>query len=75
MAEKHNEPKTTATIEMDAGDLVHALRKAGLDPDKVDLREVIGEKLDVEELQSRLRGVGARDPSRFGWGVSITINF
>ena len=65
MAEK----KTTTTVELDGNQLVGALQKAGLDPKKLDLRETLGTRVDIEELESRLRGVSAKS----GWHVSVTI--
>ncbi|MFZ0860584.1 MAG: hypothetical protein ABR881_25450 [Candidatus Sulfotelmatobacter sp.] len=65
MAEK----KTTTTVELDGNQLVGALQKAGLDPNKLDLRETLGKRVDIEELESRLRGVAAKS----GWHVSVSV--
>lgn len=67
MAEK----KTTTTVELDGHKLVGALEKAGFDPKRLDLKETLGKGVDIEELQSRLRG-GAAASS--GWHVTVTVS-
>lgn len=64
--------KNTTIMELDGNQLVGALRKAGLDPEKLNLKEVLGRGVDVEELESRLRGVGAA--ARSGWHVSVHVS-
>jgi len=68
MAEKK---VTTTTVELDGAQLVSALQKAGLDPQKLDLKGTLGKGVDIEELQSRLRGPAARAKS--GWHVKVTV--
>ncbi|HTW81021.1 MAG TPA: hypothetical protein VME23_15850 [Terracidiphilus sp.] len=68
MAEKKT---TSTTVELDGRKLVGALEKAGLDTKKLDLRETLGRGVDIEELQSRLRG-GAAAAS--GWHVSVSVS-
>ena len=63
--------KTTTTVELDGNQLVGALQKAGLDPHKLDLRGALGKGVDVEELESRLRGPAA---ARSGWHVVVTVS-
>jgi hypothetical protein len=65
-------PQNTTTVDLDGRQLVGALRKAGLDPEKLNLRGVLGRGVDVEELESRLRGVGAA--ARSSWHVKVSVS-
>jgi hypothetical protein len=64
---------TTTTVDLDGPQLIGALRKAGLDPKKLDLKGVLGRGVDVEELQSRLRGPATEAAA--SWKVSVTVEF
>ena len=66
-----SEKKNTTTMELDGQKLVGALQKAGLDPKKLDLKEALGRGVDIEELQSRLRGGAAASGS---WHVSVSVS-
>ena len=58
MAKKPSGPKTTSTtasVELDGQHLVQALQRAGMDPAKLNLREILGSRVDIQELQSRLQ--------------------
>jgi hypothetical protein len=68
MAEEH---RKTSTVQLNGDHLVQTLRQAGLDPEKLDLRKALpGGKVDIEELQSRLRSTGKGGG---GWHVTVTI--
>jgi hypothetical protein len=62
--------KTTTNIEMDGPELVEALRRAGMDPERLDLRHILGPHVDVEELQSRLR----QRASAHAWRVTVSVS-
>jgi hypothetical protein len=64
---------TTTTINMDGPTLVSALQKAGLDPKKLDLKGTLGKGVDVEELQSRLRGPATA--AARNWKVTVSVEF
>jgi hypothetical protein len=64
--------KTTTNIEMDGPHLVEALHRAGMDPARLDLRNILGTHVDVEELQSRLRQ--PRSSTHGSWRVSVTVS-
>lgn len=70
MAEEQQGHKATTSVELDGSRLVGALQKAGLDPQKLDLRETLGKGVDVEELQSRLRSAARAS----GWHVTVTVS-
>lgn len=66
------EPRVTkADITMDGNRMVETLKKAGLDPSRLNLKEVVGPGVDIEELQSRLRATGT--PTAARWEVRITV--
>ena len=65
---------TTTTVELDGNQLVEALRKAGLDPNKLDLRAALGKGVDVEELQSRLKGTERARSSAWHVKVSVSVS-
>ena len=65
---------TTTTVDLDGPQLVSTLKKAGLDPKKLNLKGALGKGVDVEELQSRLRGTGT-EAAAAGWKVSVTISY
>jgi|HubBroStandDraft_2_1064218.scaffolds.fasta_scaffold878142_2 hypothetical protein len=66
----------THTIQLDGNKLVAALHKAGMDPAKLDLHSALGAKVDVEELQSRLREAAksGASASAGGWHVTVTVS-
>ena len=65
--------KKTTTIELDGNHLVQTLRQAGLDPHKLDVRKALpGGNVDVEELESRLKGTGSAAAG--SWKVSVTVS-
>ncbi len=68
---EHEKRQNTTVIEVDGEQLVGALRKAGLEPEKLNLRGVLGKGVDVEELESRLRGAAA---ARSGWHVTVSVS-
>jgi hypothetical protein len=70
MAEK----KTTTTVELDGNQLVSALQKAGLDPTKLDLKETLGPRVDIQELQSRLHSAGKAAASHWHVNVTVTVS-
>jgi hypothetical protein len=63
----------TKTIELDGNELVAALHKAGMDPTKLDLKHALGGKLDVEELESRLRAAGKPGAAASHWHVTVSV--
>ena len=64
---------TTTTIDLDGPQLISTLKKAGLDPKKLNLKGALGKGIDVEELQSRLRAPATEAAA--GWKVSVTISY
>jgi hypothetical protein len=69
-----NQPQSQ-TIQLDGDHVVQLLRRAGLDPNKLSVRDALpGAKVDVEELESRLKGTRAPSKGGGGWKVSVSIS-
>ena len=50
-----SKPATPASMELDGRLVLQSLKNAGMDPAKLNLKEILGSRVDIEELQSRLR--------------------
>jgi hypothetical protein len=63
----------TQTIRLDGNHLIETLKHAGMDPQKLDLKKALpGGQVDMEELETRLKGTGAAKSG--SWHVSVTIS-
>ncbi|HEX4227241.1 MAG TPA: hypothetical protein VHZ07_01130 [Bryobacteraceae bacterium] len=67
------ETSKSQTIQLDGNHLVETLKHAGMDPSKLDLKKALpGAHVDMEELETRLKGTGAAKSG--SWHVSVTIS-
>jgi hypothetical protein len=68
-SKKPSGPSKTASMELDGRLVLQSLKNAGMDPAKLNLREILGSRVDIEELQSRLR----RPTSEAEWHFHFTV--
>jgi hypothetical protein len=62
----------TKEVRLDGQKLLNSLQRAGLDPKKLDLVQLIGKRADIAELQARLTGTGVAKKSEWP-DVTIVI--
>ena len=66
-------PPKSATVKLDGDHVLQALKAAGMDPHKIDVRKTLPNlHYDYEELESRLKGSLA--PSKGGWHVAVVVS-
>jgi hypothetical protein len=61
----------TKEVQVDGQTLLASLQRAGLDPKKLDLVQLIGKRADIAELQSRLTGTKSARARANTWNVTF----
>lgn len=76
MAEREDGTAKAVEVEMDGNRILEALQKAGLDFQRLDVKELLGGGADAEELESRLQEMATSTAE--SWevqgGVKITCS-